>query len=115
MRRRSVVPERGAPTTNGESRGGATAPPEMLRLFPRGRHPASFVLGECRPRRPEESSARHHKNQLVPKPSTASERNGAPSFAAVIAHADDANLLRRCIAHHLAIGVDNVFVSLNLD
>lgn len=36
-----------------------------------------------------------------------------PTFAAVIGHADDPDLLERCIAHHLAIGVDHVFVSLN--
>jgi len=36
-----------------------------------------------------------------------------PRFAAVIGHADDPGLLERCIAHHLAIGVDHVFVSLN--
>lgn len=39
----------------------------------------------------------------------------APTFAAVIAHADDAEMLRRCVEHHLGIGVDYVFVSLNLD
>lgn len=33
----------------------------------------------------------------------------------MIAHADDADLLRRCIVHHLGIGVDYVFISLNLD
>jgi hypothetical protein len=38
-----------------------------------------------------------------------------PTFTAIIAHADDASLLRRCIAHHLGIGVDAIFVSLNVD
>jgi hypothetical protein len=38
-----------------------------------------------------------------------------PTFAAVIAHADEPEMLERCIVHHLAIGVDAVFVSLNLD
>ena len=33
----------------------------------------------------------------------------------MIAHADDAGMLRRCVQHHLRIGVENVFVSLNLD
>jgi hypothetical protein len=37
------------------------------------------------------------------------------AFAAVIGHADEPDLLRRCIAHHLAVGVERVFVSLNLD
>lgn len=37
------------------------------------------------------------------------------SFAAVVAHADDADMLVRCVRHHLAIGVDTVFVSLNRD
>ena len=36
-------------------------------------------------------------------------------FAAIVGHADDPDLLERCIAHHLALGVDRVFVSLNLD
>ncbi len=36
-----------------------------------------------------------------------------PRVAAVIAHADDAALLERCIAHHLEIGVAHLFVSLN--
>ncbi|HTD32431.1 MAG TPA: glycosyltransferase family 2 protein [Candidatus Elarobacter sp.] len=36
-------------------------------------------------------------------------------FAAIIGHADEAELLERCIAHHLAIGVDRIFVSLNVD
>ena len=36
-------------------------------------------------------------------------------FAAIVAHADDPELLARCIAHHLALGVERVFVSLNLD
>lgn len=36
-----------------------------------------------------------------------------PRVAAVIGHADDADMLRRCIAHHLRIGVGHVFVSLN--
>jgi glycosyl transferase family 2 len=39
--------------------------------------------------------------------------NGRPRFAAVIGHADEPGLLRSCIAHHLAIGVDHIFVSLN--
>lgn len=44
----------------------------------------------------------------------ASPRAGSnATFAAVIGHADDADVLRRCIAHHLAIGVDRIFVSLN--
>lgn len=34
-------------------------------------------------------------------------------FAAVIGHADDADLLELSIAHHLEIGVDRIFVSLN--
>jgi hypothetical protein len=37
------------------------------------------------------------------------------TVAAIIAHADDADMLARCVRHHLAIGVDAVFVSLNLD
>jgi hypothetical protein len=39
----------------------------------------------------------------------------APTFAAVIAHADDAEMLQRCVVHHLSIGVDYVFISLNVD
>jgi hypothetical protein len=35
------------------------------------------------------------------------------TFAAIIGHADEPSLLRRCIAHHLAIGVQWIFVSLN--
>jgi hypothetical protein len=38
-----------------------------------------------------------------------------PSFAAIIGHADDPDMLRRCIAHHLEIGVERIFVSLNDD
>jgi hypothetical protein len=34
-------------------------------------------------------------------------------FGIIIGHADEAALLRRCIAHHLAIGADHIFVSLN--
>jgi len=36
-------------------------------------------------------------------------------FAAIVGHADDADMLVRCVRHHLAIGVDTVFVSLNRD
>jgi hypothetical protein len=36
------------------------------------------------------------------------------TFAAVIGHADEPEMLCSCIAHHLAIGVDRIFVSLNL-
>jgi 2-polyprenyl-3-methyl-5-hydroxy-6-metoxy-1,4-benzoquinol methylase len=38
-----------------------------------------------------------------------------PRIAAVIGHSDDAELLEKCIRHHLRIGVDNIFVSLNKD
>jgi hypothetical protein len=38
-----------------------------------------------------------------------------PRFTAIVGHADDASLLRCCIQHHLAIGVEHVFVSLNGD
>lgn len=38
-----------------------------------------------------------------------------PRFAAVVAHADDAELLHRNLEHHLAIGFERVLVSLNLD
>lgn len=41
------------------------------------------------------------------------ERSRPTTFAAVIFHADEAAMLRECIEHHLAIGVDRVFVSLN--
>jgi hypothetical protein len=34
-------------------------------------------------------------------------------FAAIIGHADDPDLLRSCIDHHLRIGVERIFVSLN--
>lgn len=34
-------------------------------------------------------------------------------FAAIIGHADDPKLLMSCIAHHLRIGVERIFVSLN--
>jgi hypothetical protein len=37
------------------------------------------------------------------------------TFAAIVAHADDADMLVRCVRHHLAIGVDTVFISLNRD
>jgi hypothetical protein len=37
------------------------------------------------------------------------------TFAAVIAHADDADMLRKCIVHHRNVGVERVFVSLNRD
>ncbi len=47
--------------------------------------------------------------------SASSDPRRGPVLAAVIVHADDAGLLRRCIAHHLEIGVDHIFVSLNLD
>jgi hypothetical protein len=36
------------------------------------------------------------------------------AFAAIIFHADTAQMLWRCIGHHLAVGVDRIFVSLNL-
>jgi hypothetical protein len=49
---------------------------------------------------------------MHPRPSGSPHRP-APSFCAVIGHADDPDLLERCIAHHLAIGVGHVFVSLN--
>lgn len=35
------------------------------------------------------------------------------TFAAVIGHADEADILRQCITHHLQIGIDTIFVSLN--
>lgn len=35
------------------------------------------------------------------------------SITAVIGHADEPQLLRRCIEHHLNIGVERIFVSLN--
>jgi hypothetical protein len=34
-------------------------------------------------------------------------------FAAVIGHADDPDLLRTCIVHHLGIGIERIFVALN--
>jgi hypothetical protein len=37
------------------------------------------------------------------------------TFAAVIAHADDADMLRKCIVHHRNVGVERIFVSLNRD
>jgi hypothetical protein len=37
-----------------------------------------------------------------------------PAFAAIIFHADKAEMLRRCIEHHLALGVGHLFVSLNV-
>lgn len=40
---------------------------------------------------------------------------GDAVFAAVIFHADTAEMLDRCVEHHLAIGVDRIFVSLNQD
>jgi len=42
-------------------------------------------------------------------------RRSTPRFTAVIAHGDVAALLRRCIAHHLTIGVDSIFVALNVE
>jgi Glycosyl transferase family 2 len=36
-------------------------------------------------------------------------------FAAAIFHADTAEMLHRCIEHHLTVGVDRIFVSLNED
>ena len=36
-------------------------------------------------------------------------------LAAVIGHADEADLLERCIRHHLDAGIDRIFVSLNVD
>jgi hypothetical protein len=36
-------------------------------------------------------------------------------FAAIIGHADEPELLERCIAHHLAVGIDRIFVSLNVE
>jgi hypothetical protein len=38
-----------------------------------------------------------------------------PRFAAIIGHADEADLLAACIRHHLAIGAEAVFVSVNDD
>jgi hypothetical protein len=38
---------------------------------------------------------------------------GAPRFAAIIGHADDVTLLAQCIRHHLSIGIDRLFVSVN--
>jgi hypothetical protein len=37
------------------------------------------------------------------------------NFCAIIGHADEPDMLERCIAHHLKIGVERIFVSLNLD
>jgi Glycosyl transferase family 2 len=36
-------------------------------------------------------------------------------FAAAVFHADKPELLRRCVEHHLAAGVDRIFISLNVD
>jgi SAM-dependent methyltransferase len=41
--------------------------------------------------------------------------DSSPRIAAVIGHSDDPDLLEKCIRHHLRIGVDHVFVSLNKD
>ena len=38
-----------------------------------------------------------------------------PVFAAIIFHADTAEMLRACIEHHLAVGVDRIFVSLHVE
>jgi CTP:molybdopterin cytidylyltransferase MocA len=46
---------------------------------------------------------------------SAAERVRPPTFAAIIFHADKAEMLRRCIEHHLAAGVDRIFVSLHHD
>ncbi len=43
------------------------------------------------------------------------ERAAADRFAAIIGHADDAALLAQCIRHHLSIGIDRLFVSVNDD
>ena len=37
------------------------------------------------------------------------------TFAALVFHADEPAMLRRCVEHHLAIGADHVFISLNVD
>jgi hypothetical protein len=37
----------------------------------------------------------------------------SPRIAAVIGHADDPAMLEACIAHHLAVGAANIFVSVN--
>lgn len=47
------------------------------------------------------------------RPSRAGARANSVRFAAIIGHADDATLLESCIAHHLGIGVERIFVSLN--
>lgn len=36
-----------------------------------------------------------------------------PGFAAIIGHSDETAMLEECIRHHLSVGVDHVFVSLN--
>lgn len=46
---------------------------------------------------------------------TPAQRADGTTFMAVIGHADAPHLLRRCIDHHLAIGVDRIFISLNGD
>jgi hypothetical protein len=48
-------------------------------------------------------------------PLTGPAEDSRPTFMAVIGHADEPVMLQRCIEHHLALGVDHVFVSLNLD
>ena len=39
----------------------------------------------------------------------------APSIAAIVGHADEADLLKHWIRHHLSIGIDHIFVSVNND
>jgi hypothetical protein len=43
------------------------------------------------------------------------DATGGIRFAAIIGHADDPDMLRRCIVHHLEIGIERIFVSLNRD
>jgi 2-polyprenyl-3-methyl-5-hydroxy-6-metoxy-1,4-benzoquinol methylase len=38
-----------------------------------------------------------------------------PRFAAIIGHSDQPDILDSCIRHHLAIGLDYIFISLNKD
>jgi len=46
---------------------------------------------------------------------TSSTDGRRPTFAAIVFHADQPAMLRLCVEHHLAIGVDHFFISLNLE
>lgn len=52
---------------------------------------------------------------MTATPASLEQHQTGTTFTAVIGHADDAGLLQRCIEHHLTIGVDRIFVSLNGD